>query len=264
MKRSIEKGDAPEYAPGVAESYYEAAHKIVPRRVLVKEGDIYKRRLVETECPYPEDSQRDFLTLWISGARETEGCLITTEGWVWNDEAIRYKKMPVYKKREKVKDRNGNVIYRPVEEQVIQPNGTIQTQLIYRPLGRRKVEYRDHYVRRDIPLGEKFLDLVHTLREDGYKYMLFKRKRFNRVPIIDQACTRGTVYNRIVELHEDLFPHSLRALHGRYIDYTHGDEVKDRDGFLMDHFKWSSRDMASHYRRTRDLAKAKGIKNLPS
>jgi len=263
MRRSIEEGDAPEYYEGVVEKYFDAATQVVNRRVLVKREDKLKRVLIEADCPYPEDSQRHFLTLWISGAREAEAILITTEGWTWNEEAIRYQKMPVYKKREKVRDSSGDVVYRGVEQKVIQQDGSIQLQVIYRPLGRRKEVYRDHIVPRDIPLAEKFLDILHNLREDGCKYLLFKRQRFSRDPIPNESCTRGTVYNRIVELHEDLFPHSCRALHGRFIDDRFGDLVKDRDGLLQDHFKWSSRDMASHYRRTRNIAKAMGIKKLP-
>ena len=262
-KRSIEKGDAPEYYDGVVEKYFDSAHQLIKRRILVKEGSKYRRVLAEGDCPYPEDSQRHFLTLWMSGAREEEAIALTTEGWKWNDEAIRYKLMPVYKKREKVRDSSGDVVYRAVEEKVMQQDGSIQTQTIYRPLGRRKEVYRDHYVPRDIPLGEKFIDLVHTLREDGVKYLLYKRQQFSRDPIINEACTRGTVYNRIVELHEDLFPHSIRALHGRFIDDRFGDLVKDRDGLLQEHFKWSTREMASYYRRTRDVAKVMGIKKLP-
>jgi len=263
-KRSIEKGHAPEYYDGVVEKYFDSAHKRIKRRILIKEGEgRYKRVLVEADCPYPEDSQRHFLTLWISGTREEEAITITTEGWKWNDEAIRYQNMPVFKKREKVRDSAGDVVYRQVEEKVVQQDGSILTQIIYRPLGRRKEFYRDHYVPRDIPLGEKFIDMIHELREDGIKYLLYKKQKFTREAIINEACTRGTVYNRIVELHEDLFPHSIRALHGRFIDDRYGDSVKDRDGLLQEHFKWSTREMASHYRRTRVLKKVMRIKKLP-
>ncbi len=253
-KRSIIKGHAPSYRdPQQIEDYYGAADRAINRKV--------KGVTAVQTCPYPEDSQRTFLTLWISGCRKGEVVLLRTDQWKWNEEAIRGIRLPVLKKREKVLDSNGNTIYKPVVLQVMQPDGSIQPQTTYRPLTRSVETFRDHLVPRDIPLGEKFIDLVHSLKEDGYKYILYTKTRFKREPVKDQHMSVRSVNDRIDELHTDLFPQGIRALHVRYLRDKFGKDFDTPE--LKDHFNWSSTDMAVYYLGGQKLANAMGIKKIP-
>ena len=254
-RRTIMKGDAPSYSgPEQIEGYFEAAEKVIKRKV---NGTITKQ-----PCPYPEESQRTFLTLWVSGCREGEGILLEPGQWRWNEEAIRGLKVPVLKKREKVRDAQGNVVYKEVQVEVMQQNGSIQTQTIYRPLSKRKIIYRDHVMPADMPLGQHFIDMVHTLKEDGYKYILYRTLPFNKDPMKEEHMGERTVQNRITELHPDLFPHGIRALQVRYLKARFGDEFDTPE--LKEHFKWSSTEMAVYYLSAQKLAKKMGIKRLPT
>jgi len=257
------KGDAPSYSgPDQIEGYYTAADEIIKRRVDAAIKPEFKGELVKQPCPYPEESQRTFLTLWVSGCREGEAVLLEPGQWRWNEEAIRGLKVPVLKKREKVRDAQGNVVYREIQVEVMQPNGSIQTQTIYRPLSRRKVVYRDHVMPADMPLGQRFIDMVHTLKEDGYRYILYRTLPFYKDAMKDDHMGERTVQNRITELHPDLFPHGIRALQVRYLRDRYGDDFDIPD--LKDHFMWSSTEMAIYYLSAQKRAKKMGIKHLPT
>ena len=68
-----------------------------------------------------------------------------------------------------------------------------------------------------------------------------------------------TVYNRITELDPDLWPHALRGYRASMLVYERAFSVQD----LMSWFEWQSADSATHYTKTKDIAKTMGINNLP-
>jgi len=253
-RRSIKHGDAPYYR-GISQiqGYYDAAYEKLKRKVFGVEKVQF--------APFPEDSQRHFLTLWVSGAREGEAIMLKPEEWKWNEEAIGYGKMPVLKKREVVKDAEGNLVYYPVTVKERQPNGSIQDTIIYRKESRPRLEYREVLVPRDYPLAEEFLDMVQRLQEEDYRFILHARTKFVRTPIKDKACTTRTVQNRITELHPELFPHAIRALQARYLRDRYGKDFDTPE--LMDRFKWSSSEMAQYYLGAQKQAEIMGISRLP-
>ena len=258
-RRTIMKGDAPSYSgPGQIEGYYNDAD--VPILRTVRKG---KNKVTAVQsCPFPEDSRRSFLTIWISGCREGEAVMLNPFQWKWNNEAILGLKLPVLKKRVKVKDAMGNVIYKPVMQKIMQQDGTIRDQTIYRPMSKQKIEYRDHLIPVDIPLGQTFIDMIHNLQTEGIHYILFKRKRFTREIVKDKATSTRSVQSRITELHPDLFPHGIRALLTRYLRDRYGSEFDAPE--LKDLFKWSSGEMAVYYLSGQKLANKMGIRKLPS
>jgi len=244
-------GDAPGYrGPQQIQGYYDAAYKEIKRKVRGFEA--------VQPCPYPEDSQRHFLALWVSGCREGEAIMLNPGGWSWTADSIGYKKTPVLKKREKIRDHEGNIIYKKVVSKVRQQDGSLSDEIIYRPETRQKLEYREHVVPRDMPLVEEFITMLEQLQEQGYSYVLYRRLPFNREPIPTQPCSTTIVQDRLAELHPDLFPHACRALQVRYLRSKYG---KDRFGTpeLKQHFKWSSTEMAVYYLSGQDLADAMGI-----
>jgi len=250
-RRTIMGGDAPSYrGPEQIQGYYDAAYREIKRKVRGVE--------MVQPCPYPEDSRRHFLTLWISGCREGEGIMLSPDGWTWTADSIGYKKAPVLKKREKIRDHDGNVIYKKVVSKVRQQDGSLSDEVIYRPETRQKIEYREHVVPRGMPLVEEFIDLVEQLQDQGYNYLLYRRLPFSREPIPTEPCSTTIVQDRLAELHTDLFPHACRALQVRYLRHKYG---KDRFGTpeLKQHFKWSSTEMAVYYLSGQDLADAMGI-----
>lgn len=253
-KRSIEHGDAPNYR-GIdqIQEYYYSANVKMNRKVFGKE----KVQL----APYPEDSQRHFLTLWFSGARESEALTIKPGGWKWNEEAITYDKLLVLKKHEPVKDANGGTVYKAVVIRERQPDGSIQDRTIYRKETQQKMVYRKVILPRDYPLAEEFLDIVQDLQDNGFHYMLYARSKFSRTPIKERACTCRTVQNRIVELHPELFPHAIRALQARYLRDRYGRDFDTPE--LMARFKWASAEMAVLYLGAQKEQEIMGIKKLP-
>jgi len=245
-------GDAPSYkGPEQIQMYYDSAHKTIKRKV---RGVTMKQK-----CPYPEDSQRTFLTLWAACCREGESIMLHPDGWSITGDGLGYKKMPILKKREKVRDNEGNIIYKEVVTRVRQQNGSVINQVVYRPESRRKLEYRDHVIRRDMPLIEEFVKVLDTLTENGYKYILFKRNPFYHDPVPSKPCSTTIVQDRISELHSDLFPHGIRALHIRYMRETHGDKFDV--AMLKDYLKWSSSEMAVYYLSGQEIADRLGIPN---
>ena len=248
-RRTIMGGDAPPYrGPEQIQRYYDSANQKIKRTV---------RGITKNQpCPYPEESQRHFITLWLSGCREGEGIMLEPSGFTWGPDSIGYRKCPVLKKREKVR-KNGEVIYRKVETQVRQQDGSVQPETIYRPESKQKIVYREHLMPRDIPLGEEFIEMIQTLQEQGYKYVLYRRQPFDRSPSIDQPCSTRTVVNRVTELHPDLFPHGMRALQVRYLKDKYGKKFDVPE--LKQHFRWSSTEMAVYYLSGQDLAEAMGV-----
>lgn len=249
-RRTIMGKDAPSYrGPEQIALYYNSANDVIKRKV----RDIEKVQ----PCPYPEESQRHFLTVWISACREGEAILLEPDKWKISANSIGYRKVPVLKKREKVRDKNGKPIYKKVEAQVRQQDGSLQTEIIYRPESRQKIEYREHIMPRDTPLCEKFIQIVTKLQEQGYKYILYRKTAFYRDSIPDKHCSTRTVVNRITELHPDLFPHGIRALHIRYLRDRYGRAFGPEK--IKDHLKWSSTEMVYHYLGGQEIADAMGI-----
>jgi len=250
-RRTIMGGDAPSYrGPEQIQEYYDSANLVIKRKV---RGIVAKQK-----CPYPEDSQRTFLTLWAGGFREGESIMIDPKGWKWTADSLGYQKAPVLKKREKVRDPSGKPIYKKVTSRVIQQDGSIQDEIIYRPLTKQKIEYREHIIPRDMPLVEEYIKIIQSLQEQGYRYMLYKNAPFQRVPIPHKPCSETTVQSRIDELHPELFPHGIRALHARYLRKRYGKDRFDTPE-LKQHFKWSSTEMAVYYLSGQDLADAMDI-----
>jgi len=251
-RRTIMGGDAPSYrGPHQIREYYEAANRVLKRKV---------RGVTKIQpCPYPEDSQRHFLTLWAAACREGEGIMLDPAQWKITGDSLGYKKMPILKKREKVRDANGEIIYKKITSKVIQQDGSIQDEVIYRPLTKRKLEYREHVISRDMPCIEEFIQVLDHLTEQGYKYILHKYAPFDRHPIKDRPCSTTIVQDRINELHPELFPHAVRALHIRYMRVTHGSKFDA--AFLKDYLKWSSTEMANYYLSGQEVADRLGITN---
>jgi len=249
-RRTIMGGDAPPYrGEDQIFNYYHSAYKEIKRKV---------RGVIKVQpCPFPLDSQRTFLTLWVSGCRESEGLMLSPDGWKWNDDSIGYRKAPVLKKREKVRDKEGNVIYKETINKVRQQDGSIIDQVIYRPESRQKIEYRDHIMPRDMPLAEELIKIIEYHQERGYDYLLYQRLPFSRTPEPKKPCSVTIVKDRITELHPDLFPHGIRALHVRYLRARYGERFGPEK--IKDHFRWSSVEMVHHYLSGQDLADAMGV-----
>jgi len=243
-------GHAPSYrGPQQIQEYYDAAYQEIKRKV----------RGIDAiqSCPYPEDSQRTFLTLWASGCREGEAVMLEPAGWKWTADSIGYQRAPVLKKREKVRDSDGSVVYRKVVTKVQQQDGSVTEEIVYRPMSKQRIEYREHVLPRDTPLMEEFIAIVKRLQEQGYKYVLYKQLPFTRDPIPSQPCSPTIVQDRITELHPDLFPHGIRALQVRYLRKRLGRDFEAPE--LKTHFKWSSDSMAVYYLSGQDLADKMGI-----
>jgi len=252
-RRTIMGGDAPSYrGPHQIQEYYDSANKTIKRKV----RGITKKQ----PCPYPEDSQRTFLTLWAAACREGEAIMLEPKQWKITADSLGYKKMPILKKREKVRDKENNIIYREVKSKVLQQDGSISDQVIYRPVSRRKLDYREHVISRDMPLIEEFVKVLDSLTEQGYRYLLFKHSPFMRVPMPDTPCSTTIVQDRISELHPELFPHALRAIHIRYLRDRYGKDKFDTPE-LKEYLKWSSIEMAVYYLSGQEIADRLGISN---
>jgi len=256
-KRSIEHGHVPPYlGESQIRGYYEAAYKTIKRKV---QGV----KMVQP-CPFPEDSQRHFLTLWMGGPREQEALMLSPDGYKWNEKALVYYSMPVLKKREKVRDKDGTQIYKEVLTKVVQQDGTLEEKIVYRPLTRRKIEHRDVVIPSEIPLFKEFTELVESLKDQGYNYMLYKMNKFTREPHKDKSTTARTVQNRINELHPDLFPHLLRPLHARFLRSHFREKGLRFDGpEIKEYFNWSTLEMADLYLGAEKIADLMGIEDLP-
>ncbi len=188
---------------------------------------------------YPEDSRLYFVTIFEIGCRESEAILLRPEQFVWNDEAIRVRGVPVLKKTKKI------------ETGLTLPNGKPETIRV------KKDFVRDVFIKFENNI------LAHTLVSFVEKcdtdYLLPSRNRFSREIIPNRHTSRGTVYNRITEIHPDLFPHKLRGYRASHLVHERGLSLQA----LIKWFEWEDTKTALHYTRTRDIAKAMGIKDVP-
>ena len=107
------------------------------------------------------------------------------------------------------------------------------------------------------PMAYELADYVEECTTD---YMLPGLKRgFSREVEPWRHVCRATVNNRIGELCPELWPHALRGYRASMLVYERGFSVQD----LVSWFDWKGADTALHYTRTRDMATAMGIKEVP-
>lgn len=172
------------------------------------------------EAPYPDDSRPYFIVVFETGCREGEVIQLRRDQFKYNEEAIVVKNAPVLKKKRDTRD----III--------------------------KLNDRN-------PLAFELVDLIDECDTD---YILPARTPFSRSIIKDRHTSPKTVYNRISEIHRDLWPHGLRGYRASMLVHERDFKVQQ----LVSWFKWEKADMAIHYTRTKDLAHDMGIKELPT
>ncbi len=171
-------------------------------------------------APYPEDSKKYATILFETGCRETEAIKLKPEQFKWNEEAIIVSNASVLKKRKKF---TRNIIIKRDDRN---------------------------------PLAHALIEYVDACKSE---YLMPGLQRFTREVEPWRHVSPKTVYNRITELHPDLWPHALRGYRASMLVYERGFSIQE----LMGWFEWKSADSAAHYTKTRDLAHAMGIKNVP-
>ena len=177
------------------------------------------------DAPKPDDSRDAFTLIFETGCRRAEAVQIQGDQFTYNDGAILIRNVPVLKK----------------------PN----------PRDR----FRDVLIKRDKldPLADELVKLVER-RGDGY--LLPGYAPFGQGRELDRPMSEKSVYNRIVELSPDLFPHALRSYRASFLVWVRHFELRD----LVDWFKWESRggiQMALHYTAQVDMARKLGIDEVP-
>jgi len=187
--------------------------------------------LTSTRAKYGKDSSNYLIMLMEFGCRRNEAVQIRTEQVHYNSEAIVVKRVPVTKYR--------------------------------------SAKVRDIIIIRDEknPWSEPFLDYLAGV---NHEYLFPARTKQYRTIIPSKHTTGRTVYSRISEIDSSLlledvesrdimWPHGIRGLKASMLVEERGFTVQ----MLMKWFEWTHPGMAIHYTRTRDLAKAMGIVNLP-
>jgi len=219
-----------------------------------KVGGTKRRRSVEHDCPtgfvgwevvliyhemakdLDENDKKGFyehelyyVTLFETGGRCGEVLLLKPEQVIYNDEAIKINRMEVYK--------------------------------------RRKRFTRDFLIKRDPeinPLADRFVELVEKCKT---LFLLPAHKRFSREIEPNKHTSKSTVYNRISDIDESIWPHWIRDTRSWHLSASPKDGGLGLDPYeLRDWFKWESIEMAAHYagkRREEEMAKAMGIKEIP-
>ena len=172
------------------------------------------------DAPYPEDSKKYGTIIFEVGCREAEAIKLKPTMFRINDEAIVGYNIPVLKKRSRA------------------------TRMVVIKLDEQN------------PLG---YDLVDYIENCDTEYLLPGRRPFSREIVPSRHISPKTVYNRITEIHPDLWPQALRGYRASMLVYERSFSVQDLVGW----FNWKSADMALHYTKTRDMADAMGIKEVP-
>jgi len=181
------------------------------------------------QAPYPEDSELATLTLFETGCRAGEGMRLHRGQASWNDECLVFYRVPVTKRRGSVF--RDVIILRRVED----------------------------------PWCEVLIERLEAA-PDGY---LFPRLTpFTREPIPGSHVSRKTLWSRVSDVDpypvlprgKQMWPHGLRGLRASMLVAVYGFSVQ----MLVSWFEWKNANMALHYTRTRDLAKALGVGALPS
>ncbi len=174
-------------------------------------------------APYPEDSEKYATIIFETGCREAEVIKLTSSHFKWNDEAIIVKNAPVLKKKERAS--------RDIMIKIDESN----------------------------PLAYALIDYVEEARRREYAYLLPGLQRFTREVEPWRHVSPKTVYNRITELHPELWPHALRGYRASMLVYEREFSIQN----LIEWFAWEGADTAAHYTKTRDMASAMGIKKVP-
>jgi len=171
-------------------------------------------------APYPYDSKLYFTTIFETGCRESEVIKLTPDMFKWNAEAVMVYNVPVLKKN---KRETRNITIRLDEKN---------------------------------PLGFDLIDFVEDCDTD---FLLPGLEKFTRRKMLHRHVSPKTVYNRISEVHKDMWPQALRAYRASMLVFERNFSVQD----LVRWFEWASADMAVHYTKTKDIAHRMGIKNIP-
>ncbi len=188
---------------------------------------------------YPEDSRLYFEVLFETGCRESEAILLRPEQFKYNEEAIMVSRAPVDKKKRRVK--TGRTL----------PDGEPEFKSV------KQYETRDIFIKlENNPIAH---NLIESIKKCDTEYVLAAKMPFSREVIRDQHTTRATVYNRISEIHPDIWPHGLRAYRASHLVYERDFDVQD----LVAWFKWQSADVAVHYTQTKNMARKMGITKIP-
>lgn len=187
--------------------------------------DMYRERAWSSM--YPKDSVNALTILMETGCRRGEAVTIKKDQVKYNSQGIVIKRVPVTKYRSAM--------------------------------------VRDIIIMRDDknPWSEPFLDYVTSV---DHEYLFPAHKKKSREIIEGKYTTGRTLYSRISEIDSSLlledrnmWPHGIRGLCASML-------VAERDftvQMLMKWFEWTHPGMAIHYTRTRDLAKAMGLTEIP-
>lgn len=122
-------------------------------------------------------------------------------------------------------------------------------------LKHKRRDYRDFYIKRDEenPLAEDFVEFIRKKQKSQSAFLFPGRS--------DGHISRVTVWRRILEISEDLYPHFLRSQKARFLVNVRGFDVF----LLTDFFDWKSSDTPLSYigSRLKDQQEALGIKKIP-
>lgn len=170
-------------------------------------------------APHPQDSKIIFVTIFETGTRKMEAVGLRPEQFKINENVIIGQNIQVLKYR--------------------------------------KTTTRPVVIKRDDlnPLAEDFVDIIQNC---SGKYLIpaYKRGPY-RTPNPDFPTSGSSIFRRVTEIHEDLFPHIIRGYRASHLTYERGFEIRD----IMAWFNWKNADSAAHYTRTRDIARRMGIKD---
>lgn len=185
--------------------------------------EVFMELLDCAKAPYPEDSEKYATVIFETGCREAEAIKLRPGQFKWNEEAVVVKNAPLLKK--------GKTATRDITIKLDDKN----------------------------PLGYELIEYVKEAKRRDYIYLLPGLQRFTREVEPWRHVSPKTVYNRITEIHPDLWPHALRGYRASMLVYERDFSVQDLVGW----FDWEGADTALHYTKTRDMASAMGIKNVP-
>lgn len=170
-----------------------------------------------------------FVTFFETGGRKSEVLLLRPSQIYWNEDSIRIENMEVRKRRVRF---TRNVLIRIDENN---------------------------------PLAEKFIDFV---QDCDTKYLLPGRVPFHGSIDPDRHISASTVYNKVCEINENVWPHWIRDQRAYHLAAKKKDGGRDLGPY--DHrawFEWARMDMPLYYvgkRTEKDIAKALGITTMPA
>ena len=206
-----------------------------PRRWLGWEHiqGLYNRALIMDEEDDRDDGRKIrslyFITLFETGGRKAEVILLRPEQIRWSDEIIKVERMEVLKRRERW---TRNVII--------------------------KIE--------DNPLAYPFIDHVE---ECDTRYLLpGYTGRFSTEIDPEKHISTSHVYNKIVEIDPDVWPHWIRDQRSWHLSAKIKDDGRDCDSYLLKKwFDWASIEMPARYagrREEEDILDHFGVEDIKS